>query len=250
MRFSKILFISIILLLTGCKSSPKYMNTNELVQKAPSLGVITFAARDGLDSHQETLESFYQERVENALRDKGFSVVNADRIYEIKDTLVENTQGLYNENTGQLNEELDTKLFTQALSSFSEEAGVDAFVFIGVDVVRANFDNNFLTGYKAKWWGQEEDYLEDGVGASDVLGSLFVNKTGYLPGARFYIRFRDKENTLLSLGAGGIELLARFDENGEAKYKEPSKLFENEEELQEALIIALDDLASHKASKK
>ena len=29
---------------------PKYMNTDELVQKAPSLGVITFAARDGLDS--------------------------------------------------------------------------------------------------------------------------------------------------------------------------------------------------------
>lgn len=250
MRFSKIFLISIILFLTGCKSSPKYMNTNELVQKVPSLGVVTFTARDGLDTYQEVLESFYQNRVENALRDKGFSVVNADRIYEIKNTLTENTQGLYNENTGQLNEALDTKLFTQALSTFSQETGVNAFVFIGVDVVKANFSNNFLTGYTAKWWGQEEDYLEKGVDASDVLGSLFVNKTGYLPGARFYIRFRDKENKLLSLGAGGVELLARFDDNGDAKYKEPSKLFDNEEELQEALIIALDDLASHKATKK
>ena len=250
MQFSKIFIVCIVLALTACKSSPKYLNTSELVQNSPSLGVVTFAARDGLDVHQTNLETFYQTRVEKALQKQGFSIVKADRIYEIKNTLMENIQGLYNENTGQLNETLDAKLFGQALTTFSRETGVDAFVFIGVDVVRANFDNNFLTGYKAKWSGQEEDYLDEGVGTSDVLGSLFVNKSGYLPAARFYIRFRDKDNALLSLGAGGIELLARFDDNGEVKYKEPGKLFDDEQQLQQALIIALEDLASHKASKK
>jgi hypothetical protein len=92
--------------------------------------------------------------------------------------------------------------------------------------------------------------LSDGVDAGDVLGSLFVQKTGYLPGARLYLRFRDPNNNLLSLAGGGIELLARFDDDGKVQTKTSDKLFDEEDELLQALQFAFNDLASHKQKKK
>lgn len=149
-----------------------------------------------------------------------------------------------------MNEGLDTALFIEALRTFKKENQIDAFAFVGVDVVKAYFSNNIFSGYVASWWGQEESYLLDGAGAGDVLGSLFVDKHGYLPAVRFFIRFRDENNKLLSVGGGGIELLARFDDDGNAQYKTPEKLFDDTEELNNALMLAFKDLASHNRKSK
>jgi hypothetical protein len=54
----------------------------------------------------------------------------------------------------------------------------------------------------------------------------------------------------LSLAGGGIEFLARFDDDGKVQTKTSDKLFDEEDELLQALQFAFNDLASHKQKKK
>lgn len=242
--------VLVLLTLSACKSTPNYISTNDLKTNYNKIGVVSFSARDNLDPFLPQLQSFYQSKIEGAFQQRGFTIVNADRIYDIKSELEKQSTERYNPVTGQLNEELDEQLFKQALQQFQKETGVTAILFPGVDVIKATFSNNLLMGYSAKWAGQSEDYLVDGTGTTEVLGSLFVNKNGYLPGARLFLRFRDTNNNILSVGEGGIELLGRFDDNSEVQYKQADKLFDDEAQLAQALELALTDLDSHKSRTK
>jgi hypothetical protein len=248
--FMRILIVIFIIALSGCKSSPQYLNTNTLIDQYPTIGLLTLSTESSLDPFRPELTAFYQTKIETELMSKGFRVVNADVVRDFQTEFEENSTGLFNANTGQRNETLANELFVKALQRAATELQVDAFVFIGVDTVKATFSNNIFSSYVASWYGQEETYLSDGVDAGDVLGSLFVQKTGYLPGARLYIRFRDPNNNLLSLAGGGIELLARFDDDGKVQTKTSDKLFDEEDELLQALQFAFNDLASHKQKKK
>jgi hypothetical protein len=196
------------------------------------------------------METFYRPRITEELRDLGFQVVDASRLYEVMEALEKDTPGLYNPNTGQKNSELENALFTQAMQQVKNELNLDAFLFAGVDTVRANFSNNLLLGHYARWHGQSEVYLADGVDAGAVLSTLFTQEQGFLPGARLYLRFRDAQNNVLSVGSGGIELLARYDDDGEVEPKTSDYLFDDQEQLANALNLALQDLASHKSRKK
>nr|WP_136252737.1 hypothetical protein [Ningiella ruwaisensis] len=246
-RFIPLLFL---LFLSACKSTPNYLNTDTLVAQYNRIGYVNFTTTSELTYFQPYLENFYSERVQNELRSLGFDVVDASALFNVLSELENKTDNLYNSNTGQLNEELHNQLFIEALETLKSQLNIDAFLFVGVDIVPAHFSNNVFSGYNASWWGQSEDYLAEGVDASEVLGSLFVNKTGHLPGARLYLRFRDAQNNIISFGGGGIELLARFDDDGELETKKPELLFDNESQLIEALNFAFENLASHRQKNR
>jgi hypothetical protein len=238
------------LTLMSCKSSPNYLNSQQLTSQYKNIGFVTFRMESQLAFFQADMETFYRPRITEELRDLGFQVVDASRLYEVMEALEKDTPGLYNPNTGQKNSELENALFTQAMQQVKNELNLDAFLFAGVDTVRANFSNNLLLGHYARWHGQSEVYLADGVDAGAVLSTLFTQEQGFLPGARLYLRFRDAQNNVLSVGSGGIELLARYDDDGEVEPKTSDYLFDDQEQLANALNLALQDLASHKSRKK
>ena len=238
------------LTLMSCKSSPNYLNSQQLTSQNKNVGFVTFRMESQLAFFQADMETFYRPRITEELRDLGFQVVDASRLYEVMEALEKDTPGLYNPNTGQKNSELENALFTQAMQQVKNELNLDAFLFAGVDTVRANFSNNLLLGHYARWHGQSEVYLADGVDAGAVLSTLFTQEQGFLPGARLYLRFRDAQNNVLSVGSGGIELLARYDDDGEVEPKTSDYLFDDQEQLANALNLALQDLASHKSRKK
>lgn len=245
------LFIVVFALsLVACKSSPDYMNSQQLTTEYKNVGFATFRMESQLSVFQSEMNAFYHPKITSALQDLGFQIVDASKLYEVMEALEKDAPGLYNPNTGQKIAELEAQLFTQAMAQVKEELNLDAFLFAGIDSVRATFSNNLLLGQNARWYGQSEVYLADGVDAGAVLGALFTQKEGYLPGARLYLRFRDAQNNVLSMGSGGIELLARFDDDGEVEAKTKAFLFDDEAQLSNALDLALKDLASHKSRKK
>ncbi|MEQ3652269.1 MAG: hypothetical protein ABNH33_02990 [Glaciecola sp.] len=246
----RLLMVIFALTLVSCKSSPDYLISQQLTSQYKNVGFVTFRMESQLAFFQADMETFYRPRITEALQDLGFQVVDASRLYEVMEALEKDAPGLFNPNTGQKNSELENELFIKAMQQVKQELNLDAFLFAGVDAVRANFSNNLLLGHYARWYGQSEVYLADGVDAGAVLSTLFTQEEGYLPGARLYLRFRDGQNNILSVGSGGIELLARYDDDGEIEPKTSDYLFDDKAQLAEALDFALEDLASHKSRKK
>jgi len=245
-----LVFILVLFAVSGCKSTPDYLNTKSLVTNYQTVGLVSFDVPEGLEYFAPKLKQFYKPRIETELEKAGFKTVDASSFYKRLKELKKETPDLYNSNTGQINEALYDQLYNQALRETKEKLNVDIFLFAGIDITQAHFSNNFLLGYTADWYGQSEDFLEDGVDAGDVLGSFFVEKTGHLPGAYIYLSFKDTEYKDLSFVGGGIELLARFDDDGNAKMKTVEYLFDDEAQLANALDLAFTHLANIKQRKK
>ena len=191
----------------------------------------------------------YKTPIKKALEDRGFQVVDASEVYDLYYQLLDNADNLYDPLTGQENENLRNEIWKKALAKTKAKLGISAFVFAGVDTVRAEFTNSILLGHVAKWYGQEESYLEGGADGGDIFVSLFQNEEGYVPGSRLYIRIRDEHDTLLTTGSGGIELVAQFNSDEEIIVKDADKLFKDPTKLDNALQFALKTIDTWKTKK-
>jgi len=235
-----------VLFLAGCKSSPTYLNATQLQQQYQNIGYAGFYVEEGLESHEAHLKSYLQEPLKAELIKKGFNVIDASQVHETYRALLANTDNLYDPLTGQENENLKNDIWRQALAKTKAELGLDAFMFMGVDVVRAHFTHNIFLGKVARWNGQEESYLSDSASTGDAILSFMQGKQGYVPGSRVYMRFRDEQENLLSFGAGGIELVAQFNGDGEIEVKPEDKIFKDTAKFDSAIQFALREFESHK----
>ena len=238
-----------VLFLAGCKSSPTYLNTVQLKQQYQTIGYAGFYVEEGLEAHKTHLKSHLQAPIKAALVKKGFEVMDASQVYKTYQQLLDSADNLYDPLTGQENENLKNDIWKQALAQTKAELGIDAFMFMGVDVVRAHFTHNIFLGKVARWHGQEESYLSDSASTGDAILSFMQGKQGYVPGSRVYIRFRDEQNNLLSIGAGGIELVAQFNGDGEIEVKPADKIFKDTAKFDSAIQFALLELEKHKGKK-
>ena len=241
--------IIILVILSGCKSSPNYMNTGQLKANYQVLGFGGFYVEEDLTYFEKQLKNHYKAPIKKALEARGFKVVDASEVYTVFNQLLDNAENLYDPLTGQANENLRNELWKEALATTQTNLGVNAFVFAGVDTVRAHFTNSILLGHVAKWYGQEESYLEGGADGGDIFVSLFQNEQGYVPGSRVYIRIRDEKDTLLTMGSGGIELVAQFNSDEEIIVKDADKLFKDPAKLDSALQFALKTIDTWKTKK-
>jgi len=244
-----IYILIIIFFLGGCKSTPEYLNTEQLKKNYQTLGFGHFYVEKELRFFQKQLKNHYNTPIKVALEERGFKIVDASSVYDHYQELLQNSDNLYDPLTGQKNENMNNNLWKRALVKTKQELGIDAFVFSGVDTVRAHFTNSLLLGYVAKWFGQEESYLVGGAGGTDVLTSFFQNQKGYLPGSRVYIQVRDEKDKLLTMGSGGIELISQFNSDEEIVTKTPDKLFKDQSKLDGALKFAMETIDTWKAKK-
>ena len=247
MRYIYTIFI--LITLSGCNSSPNYMNTAQLKSNHQILGLGGFYVEEELSYFEQQLADHYKTPIKKALEDRGFQVVDASEVYDLYYQLLDNADNLYDPLTGQENENLRNEIWKKALAKTKAKLGISAFVFAGVDTVRAEFTNSIILGHVAKWYGQEESYLEGGADGGDIFVSLFQNEEGYVPGSRLYIRIRDEHDTLLTTGSGGIELVAQFNSDEEIIVKDADKLFKDPTKLDNALQFALKTIDTWKTKK-
>ena len=127
------------------------MNTGQLKANYQVLGFGGFYVEEDLTYFEKQLKNHYKAPIKKALEARGFKVVDASEVYTVFNQLLDNAENLYDPLTGQANENLRNELWKEALATTKTNLGVNAFVFAGVDTVRAHFTNSILLGHVAKW---------------------------------------------------------------------------------------------------
>lgn len=240
-----------LMLLVGCQSTaPKYLSTAELKTNYQRLAVSDLLLPKELSDFRDKIEPQVAPVLRAELEKRGFEVVSADRLYQIRNELRNSATDLYDPVSGEYDEHRGQEIWRQALQQAKSELKVDAFLFVGITVVSAHFSNNLGNMYNASWDGQQEYALWQEHGVGSVLGSFFVQETGRLAATSLYIDISNEADTTLSFGAGGIELLNKFDENNKAKAKSADQLFNKPDVIQWALQRALNKIDTHKVKSK
>lgn len=240
----------LMLALTACQTTKvTYLNTKELQTNYPRLLAFNFQTEDGLKAHHQHLKDELEPKIHSALQQRGFQIVPPTRLYEIHSSLLAAETRLYDPVTGQRDEVRAREIWLQALQQSKTELNIDGFVLYGITISSAYFSNNLRSMYVAKWNGMEEQALVDGVGATKVLGSFFVDTKGTLPGTSVFIQFENEFSKSISTGAGGIELLAQFNNDKEVVYKDNNSLFQDSEQLNAALQRALSQIDNYKGTR-
>lgn len=246
-----LLLLLLLVTLAGCQTTKiSYLNTQELQSNYPRLMAFNFRIEEGLEGHQKQLTTELEPQIRFALQQRGFQFVPSTRLYEVHSELLAAETNLYDSVTGQRDEVRSREIWLQALKQIKTELNIDAFVYYGIMVTPAPFTNNFGSMFVAKWHGKEESALLDGVGAGKVLGAFFVETRGSLPGLSVFVQFEDEFDNTISFGAGGIELLAQFNNEKEVIYKDFNGLFQDRQKLELALQYALQQIDSYRSAPR
>ena len=92
--------IIILVILSGCKSSPNYMNTGQLKANYQVLGFGGFYVEEDLTYFEKQLKNHYKAPIKKALEARGFKVVDASEVYTVFNQLLDNAENLYDPLTG------------------------------------------------------------------------------------------------------------------------------------------------------
>lgn len=246
-----IFLILAVLLLTACQTTKvNYLNTTELQTNYPRVMAFNPRMEPGLEMHKTTLRTYIEPKIKATLQAKGFEFVSSERFYEIHSQLRDAEPNLFDPLTGQRDEVRSNEIWQKALQQAKSELNIDAFVYYGLVVRKAFFSNNLINMYVASWDGQEEPALADGVGAGKVLGSFFVQTNGSLPGLSVFVSFEDEFDQTMSFGAGGIELLAQFNNDKDVVYKSFETLLQNRQQIDTAIERAFSQIDNYKKKQK
>lgn len=244
-----ILVLLSLLLLVGCQTTgPNYLNTNELKTNYTKLAVAGLLMPKGFGRFEAGLKTQIEPLLQTELQSRGFTLVESNLVYQIHSKLLKDAD-IYDTVTGEKDEFRAQEIWLEALKQAKSELGVDAFLFVGVGIVKAHFSNHISNMYVAAWDGQEEHALWNGHGVGSILGSFFVKENGHLPATSLYIEVRSADDKVLSYGAGGIELLSKFDEDEQAVNKQPEQLFTDEVVIKQAVQRAISRIDHYKGSR-
>lgn len=240
-----------LILLSACQTTKvNYLNTKELQSNYPRIMAFNPRMEKGLEMHNDTLKTIIEPKLKTELEAKGFQFVPAERFYEIHTQLRKAETNLFDPVTGQRDEVRSNEIWQQALQQAKAELNIDAFVYYGFSVRTARFSNSLTNMYVATWDGQEETALLDGVGAGKIFGAFFVDTNGTLPGLSVFVQFENEYGKTISFGAGGVELLAQFNNNKDVVYKDVNTLLQNHQQLNTALERALLQIDNQKGNRK
>ncbi len=223
-------------MLVGCKSTPNYLTAEQLKSNYHKVMVFENSS-DEIRPLYSIISQFYDPKFTRLMAKHQIEFVDSSRYFEVYEQLKAQEQdNLFDPNTGQKNSQLALKLRLIALSQVKEELQLDAFVQYGVKIRTAYFSTSGFD-FDADWDGVSEPYLLDGAGAGDVLASIFIKESGSVAALSFYIEFVDQELNTLSVGRGGIELLAKY--NGDKFVtKKVADVLDQAEQLATAFELA------------
>jgi len=149
--------------------------------------------------------------------------------------------GLFDPQTGQLNEAKMTALMDHVRGEMKTRFNADALLLSQIRTVRANFSYAPIVGVRAKWDGASES-ME--TGSFDKIVSPRVN--GHVSALSLVIRIQDLSGSALYVNAGGVQVLQKLGPaagqfGGDSFVPVPkSELLADTERIQQAVNYSLD----------
>jgi outer membrane murein-binding lipoprotein Lpp len=229
------------LLLAGC--APKYdpfrISADEFRRRVKTIAVAQVAVSPNVAESGASAK--FHPAIESKLQAAGFTVVPSERVREVWDAKASELGGLFDQQTGALNEAKANALITHVRAQVKERFGADALVLPYVRRVTANFSSLPFAGIDAKWDGASESIVTSGV---DKV--LTPNVSGKVPALSLIVRIEDLAGAILYSNAGGIQVVEKLKPGGgqfsrEAFVAVPrSEIFADPQRIQQAVNYALD----------
>lgn len=191
-------------ILAGCEGqrySPFKIPEGDFFRQVKTVGVLPVtigADAEEIPEKQKQLEQFLIEDLKIA----GFQVVPSNAFQTIYDSLKEKMGALYDPYTGEADKEKKKALFEHTQQEYLRIHKVDAFVYSGVRVVKANWNGNFT-----RWHGAEEPT----TGKKGFWANMNAsNQYGSIPALSFWIHIEDVQGKACYSHIGGIQLYSRL----------------------------------------
>jgi hypothetical protein len=179
--------------------------------------------------------------LESRLQAAGFTVVPAEQVREVWDAKANELGGLFDQQTGAVNEAKAAALMTHVREQMKERFSADALVLPYVRRVTASFSSIPFAGISARWYGASESIV-----TSSVDNVLTPQVSGKIPALSLIVRIEDLTGTLLYSNAGGIQVVEKLKPGAGAFSRETfvavprSEIFADPQRIQQAVNYALD----------
>ncbi|WP_298772695.1 hypothetical protein [uncultured Shewanella sp.] len=202
----KTIFVTVLLLvfLSGCQSTSAYNP-----YKADKNMILTNVKRVGLMPtnllvevpNEEEKRGYFNAQLQGVFEQKGFEVIPAEEWRHIYDTVKAKSGDLFDAKTGKADKDKFKAIKEEVLAIYQKEFHVDAFVYSGVMVVKANWDRS-----TAHWDGATAST----TGREGFWANFFgPQATGTMGALSFLVNIEDVKGESLFVEFGGIQLLSR-----------------------------------------
>lgn len=209
----KFLLLTIIVssfVLSACNATHKSsVSPTQFKNNFKTIIVRDVYAEEGLRHKQDEI-AYIQSKVEDALNQRGYTLLPENVYMDMLDLVSEERGGLINTVTGKRDQAKYKAAVVETFKRLREDYAIDGVLHTELQVRKASFGN-----YRAKWDGQEEPYELNNSDMSNFLSTLVVNTGGTMPAVSLMVFLHDNQNNQIYLGAGGIQLLAKVDDDDE-----------------------------------
>jgi hypothetical protein len=238
------------LIVAGCAPAvdPFRISADEFRRRVKTVAVARVLVPSSLGADAAAGTKFHS-ALEDKLRQAGFTVVLAQHVGEIREAKERELGGLFDPQTGKLDEAKLATLVSFVRGEVKTRFGADALLLSHVRTVTANFAYLPLAGVRAKWDGATES-LE--TGSVDKVLSPRVN--GTVDALSLLVTVEDINGSSLYAYAGGIQVLFKLAPGagqfgGKSFVPVPkAELLADQERIQQAVSYALGP--SSKASDR
>jgi len=227
---------------TGCAKpyDPFRVPQDELRQRVKTIAVARVVVPPNVDGPGGASAKFHP-ALETRLEAAGFKVVPAEQVREVWDAKAKELGGMFDPQTGTLNEEKANALMSHVRGQMKERFRADALVLPYVRTVSARYSSMPFAGITARWDGASESIV-----TSTVDNVLTPDINGTVPALSLFVRIEDLTGTVLYVKAGGIQVVQKlvsmpnaFRSNNFVPVPK-SELFADPQRIQQAVNYALE----------
>lgn len=196
--------------LSGCNATHKSSVTPEQYKTNFKIVLLRDLLVDEKLAHKTDAIAHIETKLNTLLEKHGFSILPASLYNDTLASVAKQRGGYINTVTGNRDSAKYKAVRNETLNILHEKYNVTSMIMPQLRYRNASFGN-----YRAQWDGQEETYEQNNSDVTNFLSTLLVNTGGTAPALSLVVFVEDNNANQIYMGAGGIQLLAKVNDDNE-----------------------------------
>ncbi len=205
-------FILLVLVfITSCKSTkvPTHINSKTYFTNYNAVVLTGFVLPPQL-KHRADVKDHIKQKVTELFTTNGVKVIDESHYFSEFENQKKMAGGYIDEYTGKVNEDKRDAVRLAALNALKQTHGIDSVLFYDIRSRSAYFGD-----YRASWDGQSEPYEKNNSDVANFLSSIIFETSGKIPAISLMVFLEDVTGNELYKGAGGLQLIAKLNDDEE-----------------------------------
>ncbi|MCC2616829.1 hypothetical protein LJ739_11305 [Aestuariibacter halophilus] len=212
--------------LSACKSTHRVaISGQEYLVNYKAIVLTGFSMPDALE-YRTDIRDYYASKVTDIFESRGIKVFDESLYFDEFEKQKALAGGYIDEYTGKVDTDKRNQIRQKTLQSLRATHGIDSVLFYDLRRRTAHFGD-----YRAQWDGQEEPYELSNSDLTNFLSTLVANTSGKIPALSLMVFMEDMDGKELYMGAGGVQLVAKLNDDDEFESIPVDKLLRDEAKL-------------------